>query len=62
MVRPADDEAALRELDNADLADLRPQFRTQLGALTRRVFQAAAPKTMQQQVGVASEAAGGRPR
>ena len=56
LVRPADDEATLRDLDAAHPSAFRQQFRTALSALTRRVFQAAAPKTMAQQVGRVSTA------
>ncbi|KAI8463245.1 MAG: GBP-domain-containing protein [Monoraphidium minutum] len=50
LVRPATDEAALRRLDEADPASLRPQFVEGVSRLTSMLFSRAAPKRIGSQI------------
>lgn len=46
MVRPVADEAALVDLARAPRSSLRPEFRTQVDAVRKRVWASAKPKSL----------------
>mmetsp|Transcript_15229 Transcript_15229/g.39199 ORF Transcript_15229/g.39199 Transcript_15229/m.39199 type:complete len:753 (+) Transcript_15229:129-2387(+) len=46
LVRPVNDEKLLQRLETADSSELRPEFRAQLAALTKAIFQRGQPKRM----------------
>ena len=46
MVRPAEDEATLRNLANEPLDKLRPEFKEALERLKHKVFSAVRPKAV----------------